>query len=162
MPLIKDTLAQQIELSLKQRPQAAAAAAADWARAYVAYASSALSAAGSLPVTAPANQGALLSAFTSGFTAQAPPAAAASLAQGVILFWSAMVWTGPAAVGVTLSPGNASLAPSLAAIFADTSEQSEGDKARKFADAFDVGAKLVIVQDTPLVQPAPPIIGPIS
>ncbi len=161
MPLIKDMLAQQLELSLKQQP-ASPAAAADWARAYVAYASTALSAAASLPVTAQANQGFLLSAFLNGFTAQASAAAGAAIAQGVILFWSTMVWTGPASAGVTLSPGNSALATSLAAIFADTAEQSEGDKARRFADAFDAGAKLVIVQDTPFVQPAPPVIGAIS
>lgn len=161
MPLIKETLAKQLEASLKQRPEAAAAAS-DWARAYVGYASGALSAAASLPVTAQANQGALVSAFSNALQAQAPAAAAAAITQGVILFWSTMVWSGPTAAGTTLSPGNSALAGAISAVFSDTSEKSEADKASQLADAFDAGAKLVMVQDIPLVQPAPPIIGPIS
>ena len=162
MPLVKATLAQQIEASLKRRPQSAAEAASDWATAYVSYASLAMSAAASLPTTASANQGILLSAFTSAFQAQSPASAAAFIAQGVIAFWSAMVWVGGTAAGTTLSPGNMALASALSAVFSDTSSKSEGDKARAIADAFDLGAKLVMVNDIPFVQPAPPIIGPIS
>ena len=77
-------------------------------------------------------------------------------------FWSAMAWVGPTAAGVTASPGNASLAGTLAALFADTSAKSERDRAAAIADAFDAGAKLVIVNDVPFAQPAPPIVGPVS
>lgn len=162
MPLMKATLARQLEASLKRRPQSAAEAASDWATAYVAYASLALSAAASLPTTASANQGILLGGFTSAFQAQSPSSAAASITQAVITFWTAMVWTGPAAAGTTVSPGNAALSSALSALFSDTGSKTEADKARELADAFDAGAKLVIVNDIPLVQPAPPIVGPIS
>jgi hypothetical protein len=84
------------------------------------------------------------------------------MSQGVMAFWSAMVWVGSAAAGVTASPGNAALSGALGAVFSDTSKKSEGDKADQIADAFDSGAKLVIVSDIPFIQPAPPIVAPIS
>ena len=67
MPLIKATLSQELEAIFRRRPSSAAEAAADWARAYVAYAASALSTAASLPVTAPASLSIVLGAFTGAF-----------------------------------------------------------------------------------------------
>ncbi|MES1164422.1 MAG: hypothetical protein ABUR63_01590 [Verrucomicrobiota bacterium] len=160
--MLKSTLAQQLEKQFGAKPASAAQAASDWASAYVSYASSALSAATSLPVTATANQGLLVAAFTAAFQTLSSSGAAAAMAQGVTGFWAAMVWAGPLAVGSTVFPGNAALSPALAAIFADTSQQSDADKARALADAFDAGAKMVMVNDVPLIQPAPPIVGPIS
>lgn len=159
MPLIKSTLAQQLEGVFQGKPASPSQAASEWASAYVSYASSALSMAGSLPVTAIANQGALVSAFNGAFQAQSSAGTAALLALGVTTFWSTLVWVGPMAVGTTVFPGNSALSAELSSIFADTSGQSDGDKARALADAFDTGAKLVIVNDVPLIQPAPPIVG---
>jgi hypothetical protein len=162
MPLLKSTLARQLETVFKGKPASAPQAAAEWAAAYVAYAALALSSAGSLPVTATTNQGLLVGAFTGALQAQSPSGAAGLMAQGVTGFWSAMVWSGPTAVGSTVFPGNPTLSTTLAAIFSDTSEQSDADKARALADAFDIGAKMVVVNDIPLVQPATPIVGPVS
>lgn len=162
MPLMKASIAQQLESVFQRKPSSASEAATDWANAYLGYASAALSAAGSLPVTATVNLGVLQSAFTSAFQAKAPMVAAAVMAQGVTGFWATMVWAGPIAMGTTTSPGNFTLASALGVIFGNVMEQSNADKARLFADAFDVGAKLVVVSDIPLIQPAPPIIGPIS
>ena len=161
MPLQKSNLAQQLQSLFEQKPSSAEAAS-DWASAYVSYAAGALSAASSLPITAPANQSLLVGAFTAAFSSQTSAGAAAAMAQGVVGFWSSMLWTGPTAVGTTLFPGNVALSGALSDIFADTSGQSEADKAHALADAFDTGAKSIIVNDVPLVQPAPPIVGPIS
>jgi hypothetical protein len=162
MPLMKASLSRDLADIFKRKPSSPPEAAVDWAKAYVAYGGSALSSAASLPVTAPANLPILIGAFTGAFQAQSPAGAAALMAQGVMGFWSAMAWVGPAAAGVTASPGNAALAAALSAVFADTSKKSEGDKANQIADAFDSGAKLVIVSDIPFAQPAPPIVAPIS
>jgi hypothetical protein len=162
MALLKSTLAQRLEKQFGAKPSSSAQAASDWASAYVSYASSALSAATSLPVTATANQSLLVAAFTAAFQSMSPSGAAALMAQGVTGFWTAMVWAGPVAVGSTVFPGNATLSSTLSSIFDDTSRQSDADKARALADAFDAGAKTVIVNDIPLTQPAPPIVGPIS
>jgi hypothetical protein len=162
MPLMKASLSRDLEAIFKSKPASSPAAAADWAKAYVAYAASALSGAASLPVTAAANLPILIGAFTGAFQALSPAGAAALMAQGVMGFWTAMVWVGPVAVGVTASPGNAALAGALGALFTDTSKKTESDKANQIADAFDIGAKLVIVSDIPIIQPAPPIVAPIS
>jgi hypothetical protein len=164
MPLAKDTLARQLESVLGSKPASSAQAASDWAAAYTAYAAGALSAAGSLPVTAPANQPLLTAGFLGGFQAQTSAGAAALIAQGVMGFWTAMVWTGATAVGVTVFPGNAALSGALASIFGDAPAKGDDDgaRARRLADAFDAGAKAVIVSDVPVVQPAPPIVGAIS
>lgn len=162
MPLIKANLAQSLESIFQAKPGSSAQAASQWAQAYLRFAATAMSSVSSLPVTAAANLGMLLGAFTGGFEARSASAAASLMATGVSGFWSAMVWVGPTAVGTTLSPGNFALASALGAVFSDTSEKSDGDKARAFADAFEAGAKLVMVNDIPLIQPAPPIIGPIS
>jgi hypothetical protein len=161
MPLLKSTLAQALEALFQARPAATAQAASQWASAYVSYASTALSTAGSLPVTAAANQPTLVSAFAAALSSQTAAGAGALMAQGVVAFWTAMVWAGPTTVGTTIFPGNPALAGALSDIFDDTSDKSEGDKARSLADAFDAGAKLVIVNDV-LPPPAPPVVGPIS
>jgi hypothetical protein len=161
MPLIKSSLASALEQALKQK-SALPAAAASWAQAYTTYAASALTSVGSLPVTAPANMGTLVGAFTAAFNSLATQAAASTMAQGVLAFWQSMVWVGPTAAGTTISPGNTALAGALAAVFADLSDKSEGDKASALADAFDAGAKAVMVSDVLFVQPAPPVIGPIQ
>lgn len=161
MPLLKSTLAQKLEKQFGAKPSSAAESASEWAASYVSYASSALSAGTSLPVTAAANQSMLVTAFTAAFQTTSSSGAAAMMAQGVTTFWTSMVWVGPLAVGSTMFPGNATLSSALAAIFADTSKQSDADKARALADAFDAGAKMVMVNDVPLL-PGPPIMGPIS
>ena len=120
-----------------------------------------MSTASSLPVTAPANFGILLGAFVGGLSALSSVTAGALVAQGLLAYWQAMAWVGPTAIGVTAFPGNAALAAALAATFSDVSKKSAADKAKELADAFDAGAKMVIVSDVPLIQPAPPIVGPI-
>jgi hypothetical protein len=161
MPLLKNTLAQQLEKLFDSKPSSSAQAASSWASAYVSYASSAMSAVGSLPVTATANQSALVSAFTAAFSTQTPSGAAAAMAQGVTAFWTTMVWVGPTSVGTTVFAGNLTLTAQLAQIFSDISEQSHKDKAGALADAFDAGAKTVMVNDV-LPPPATPVVGPIS
>jgi hypothetical protein len=161
MPLNKSSLASALEQALNQK-SALPAAAASWAQAYATYAASALTSAGSLPVTAPANMGTLVGAFMAAFNSLGAQAAASLIAQGVLAFWQSMIWVGPTAAGSTISPGNTALMGALAACFTDLSDKSEGDKAGELADAFDAGAKMVIVSDVPFVQPAPPIIGPIQ
>lgn len=162
MPLLSAPLAQTLEGIFRKKPGSVPDAAMDWANAYLNYASSAMSSAGSLPVTAAAGLPVLMGAFLGALQSQTPAAAAASMAQGVTAFWAALVWAGPTAAGTTLFPGNAALAGALSALFADTQGKSDGEKARQFADAFDAGAKMVMVNDIPIIQPAPPIIGPIS
>jgi hypothetical protein len=73
-----------------------------------------------------------------------------------------MVWVGTTAVGSTASPGNASLSSALAAIFGDASETSDAEKAGQIADAFDAGAKLVMVSDILTTVPPSTVVGPIS
>ncbi len=162
MPLNRPSLARALESVLKGQPQTSAAAAADWARAYLAYASAAASSAGSLPTNAAANLGILVGAFTAAFNSLSGAAAGALLAQGVMGYWQAIAWLGPTASGVTTVPGNLTLAASLISVFLDLSGKSMGDKAGALADAFDTGAKAVVVTDVPFVQPAPPIVGPIQ
>lgn len=160
MPLSASTLAQDLERVLNAKPAASVDAARAWASAYQSYASAALSTAASLPVTAPANFGILLGAFTGGLSALASVTAGALIGQGILAYWQAMAWAGPAAAGVTAFPGNAALPSALAALFADLSGKSAADKANELAQAFDGGARTVIVSDVPFV-PGPPIVGPI-
>ncbi|MEP7305158.1 MAG: hypothetical protein ABJA98_06540 [Acidobacteriota bacterium] len=162
MPLSKSTLAQDLERVLTDKPSSAADAAAGWAKAYLTYATGALSTASSLPVSAPAGFSLVLGAFQAGFAAQSSGTAGAVVAQGLTAFWQGIAWVGPTAVGVTAFPGNPALAADLGALFADLGGKSAADKANDLASAFDTGAKAVIVSDVPLIQPAPPIVGPIS
>jgi hypothetical protein len=162
MPLAKSGLAQQLQQLFENKPATAADAAAGWANAYLSYAGSALSVAGSLPVNASGNFGLLLGGFQGGLSALAAPAAGALIGQAVLGFWQAIAWVGPTAAGTTVVPGNAALPAALAAIFADIGKSSPAEKANRLADAFDAGAKTVVVSDVPFVQPAPPIVGPIQ
>ncbi len=162
MPLSKDMLAQDIERALDAKPGSSAEAAAKWANAYATYAGAALSSASSLPTTAQANQGMLVGAFQGGLAAMTSVSAASIIALGIVGYWQAMIWAGPTAAGMTVFPGNASLSGALAAIFSDLSQKSTKDKADQLASAFDLGAKSVVVSDIPLIQPAPPIVGPIQ
>ena len=162
MPLEKSALAQELENIVTQKPSSSAEAALQWANAYVTYASGALSKAGSLPTNAQANLGILNGAFTAALNSMTAATAASLMAQGIMTYWQAIVWVGPVASGVTVVPGNVTLIASLVAIFLDLSKKTPAEKAREFADAFDIGAKMVIVSDVPFVQPAPPIVGPIS
>ncbi|MCP4664710.1 MAG: hypothetical protein GY856_55730 [bacterium] len=161
MPLNKSTLSSALENVLKNKPSLAEAAQS-WADAYAGYAQNAMSSASSLPTNAMGNLGLLQGAFAGAFQARSSAGAAAAIAAGVTSFWTAVVWTGGTAAGSTIVPGNMALSGSLAQIFADTEEKSESEKASAFADAFDAGAKQVVVLDIPHVQPAPPISGPIS
>ena len=162
MPLMKSGLAQDLEDVFTRRPASVADAAAAWAKAYVSYASAAMSSASSAAVSASAGLAPLTAAFTAALGSQASQAAAAAMTQGVVTFWQSMVWIGATAAGMTMVPGNMALTNGLSAVFSDTSEASAGAKGSRVADAFDAGAKSVIVNDIPLIQPGPPIIGPIS
>ena len=162
MPLMKSGLAQDLEDIFTRRPASVADAAAAWAKAYVSYAAGAMSTGSSLAVSASAGIAPLTGAFTGALGAQASQATAAAMTQGVVAFWQSIAWVGATAAGLTMVPGNMTLTSSLSAIFADTSEASAGAKASQVADAFDAGAKSVVVSDIPFIQPAPPIVGPIS
>jgi hypothetical protein len=158
MALNKGTLRQKLESILDSRPGSTPDAATDWANAYLEYASLAMSSQSSLPVAAAASLGLLVGAFTGAFQAMSSSAAAALIAQGVQGFWTTQVWVGPAVVGTTAFPGNLTLASELASIFADTAG-TNADKAGRIADAFDTGAKTVMVSD---VTPVTTIVGPIT
>jgi AcrR family transcriptional regulator len=162
MALNKSTLTDALARVLETSPATAADAAAQWANAYAAYAAAATSSAFSLPVNATANVAILLGGFQSGLAALMPVSAGALVAQGVMTFWQAIAWMGPTATGTTAFPGNAGLAAMLSGIFTDLGRKSPRDKANELADAFDAGARAVVVVDVPFVQPAPPIVGPIQ
>jgi hypothetical protein len=162
MPLVKSTLAQQLEQLFNSKPATAADASVGWANAYLAYAGSAISSAASLPVNAQGNFPILLGGFQAGLSSLTPVSAGAIVAQGIVGFWQAIAWVGAVASGATAFPGNAGLAVTLATIFSDLGKSSAREKAGQLADAFHVGAKSVIVSDVPFVQPAPPIVGPIQ
>ncbi len=161
MPLIKSSLASALQGIIESKPEPTASAASDWARAYVSYAASAMSTASSLATNATGNQGILLGAFTSAFGSRSASSAASTIAQGVISFWQAIVWSGATAAGSTTSPGNLGLASALAGLFGDTAEASAGEKASRLADAFDAGARQVIVTDV-LTSTGVPVVGPIQ
>ena len=161
MPLIKSTLSSTLQPVLENKPEPSAAAASDWARAYVAYAAPAMTSVASLATNAAAGEGALAAAFSSAFAARDTSSAAATIAQGVTAFWQTIVWSGPAAVGSTIAPGNFSLTAALSGIFADTAQASAGDKASRLADAFDAGARQVMVADI-LTSTGLPVVGPIQ
>jgi hypothetical protein len=158
MALVKSTLSQKLQSLLDARPGSTSDAGSDWANAYLAYASLGMSSQSSLPVAAAASLGLLVGAFTGAFEARSSTAAGAQIAQGVQSFWASQVWVGPAIVGTTAFPGNMALASELSSIFSDTSG-SNGDKAGRIADAFDAGAKTVMVQD---ITPVSTVVGPIS
>jgi hypothetical protein len=160
VPLSQSTLAQDLERVLDAKPASSADAASAWANAYQTYATSALSSTGTLPIGAPALFGMLLGAFQGGLSALSSVSAAAIIAQGIMSYWQAMTWLGPAAAGVTSFPGNVTLASALGAAFSDLGDKSARDKASDFANAFDAGARAVLVSDQPFA-PGPPVVGPI-
>jgi len=162
MPLSKSSLAQALEDVYSHRPSSSPQAASDWARAYVSYASGATSPTGGLPVSAMAGLPLLTGAFTGALNVLTSAGSAGVMAQGVTAFWQTIVWVGPAYAGVTTVPGNFALACALAAVFADLDKKSARDKASAVADAFDAGAKVVMVMDTLLAPPFTPVVGPIS
>jgi hypothetical protein len=162
MPLMTSSLAHALASLFESEPTSAVEAGQRWAQAYVSYASAAQSPTGGVPANATAGLSVLGSAFTSALGTQDAAGAAGAMSAGVMAFWQMMVWTGAAAVGVTAAPGNFALTSALTSIFGDTGEVAARDKVDQLADAFDAGAKMVIVVDTPLVQPAPPVVGPIQ
>jgi hypothetical protein len=103
----------------------------------------------------------LTSAFTAAFAQEDPNGTASAIATGVQAFWQSISWVGAAAVGVTTVPGNFTLTSALAAVFSDLGQSSASDKADKVADAFDGGAKTVMVLDT-LTSTGVPTLGPIQ
>jgi len=162
MPLVKSSLADALTSVFRSKPSSSADAASQWADAYVAYAQPAMSTGGSAAVSAAAGRSTLVGAFTAGFNAQAPQATAAAIAAGVTAFWQSMVWAG-AGVGVTTVPGNFALAAALAAVFSDTNAEEPAPRAGRIADAFDAGAKAVVVTDTIPAAPTPiVVVGPIQ
>jgi hypothetical protein len=161
MSLNKSTLASAIEDVLKKKPSLPEAALG-WARAYGSYAQSAMSSVSSLPTNASGNLGILQGAFMGAFQARSSAGAAAAIAAGVVSFWTAILWVGPTAAGSTIMPGNVALSGTLAQLFSETGKKSESEKAGAFADAFDAGAKQVLVLDVLFVQPSPPVSGPIT
>ena len=162
MPLVKAKLARELENILPGEYYSSPEAAERWARAYVSFAGTAVSSAGSLPANAQGNMGIVVGAFTGAFNSLSSAGAASAIASGILSFWQAIVWVGPTASGATIWPGNCSLSATLQMIFEDRRGKSVGDKAGELADAFEAGAKIVMVSDIPYVQPAPPIVGPIS
>ena len=155
MPLVKSTLANALENLFTNNPGSVPEAAQKWAQAYLSYASAAITSTGGSGVNAMAGLGSLTGAFSGALQAMAPPAAAAAMAAGVTAFWLSIIWVGPA-TGVTVSPGNAALAGALAAVFSNLGKLSPAEKANAIADAFDAGAKLVMVLDT--IPGTPPVL----
>jgi len=147
MPLMKSSLAKDLESIFNSKPSSTADAASQWAKAYATYAAAALSSVASLPVTAMATVSVLQGAFMGGLSAMSSATAGSLIAQGVTSYWQAMTWAGPAASGVTSFPGNAALAGALSSVFSDLSKKSNAEKGSDLADAFDAGAKAVMVSD---------------
>lgn len=162
MPLQKMPLAQGLRALFEGRPTSAAEAGARAAQSYLGFAATAISSAGTLPVTAPALLPVLVAGFSGGFAATSPSAAAARIAQAVSVFWQGLVWVGPGFTGATAAPGNFSLASALGAILSDLGERSASDQASRMADAFETGARQVIVSDLSTTSPPVPVVGPVS
>ena len=161
MALSKQSLAGQIQDLFESEPSSPVEAAQKWASAYLSYAAGALSSLGSLPTTAQAGEGTLVGAFTAALNSLSGASAGALMGQGVVAYWQAMAWLGPTAAGVTVVPGNFALPGALAAIFLDLSGQTAREKASRVADAFDAGARAVMVSDQPFA-PVSPVVAPIQ
>jgi hypothetical protein len=161
MPLVKSSLASALANVFTNYPASRADAGQQWAQAYVAYAAVAMSPTGGLGVNATAGVSSLASAFTAALQQEDPNGTASTMATGVQTFWQTISWVGAAAVGVTTSPGNAALTSALAAVYSDLAESSATQKADAVADAFDAGAKTVMVTDT-LTSTGVPTLGPIQ
>ena len=161
MPLVKSSLSSALANVFANYPSSKSDAGQQWAQAYVSYAAAALSPTGGMGVNAMAGLSSLTGAFTSAFQQQDPNGAASTMAAGVQAFWQSISWVGAAAVGVTSVPGNFTLTSALAAVFSDLGQSAASAKADKVADAFDGGAKTVVVIDT-LTSTGVPTPGPIQ
>lgn len=160
MPLVKSSLSSALTDLFTNYPASKSEAGQKWAQAYVSYASAALSPTGGTGVNAMAGLSSLASAFSSALQQEDPNGTAAAMATGVQAFWQSISWVGTA-TGTTIVPGNFALTSALAAVFSDLGQSSASDKAGKVADAFDGGAKTVMVLDV-LPGPVPPVTGPIQ
>jgi hypothetical protein len=161
MPLVKSSLASALADLFTNYPASKSEAGQKWAQAYVSYASAALSPTGGTGVNAMAGLSSLASAFTSALQQEDPNGTAGAMATGVQTFWQSISWVG-AGTGTTIVPGNVALTSALAAVFSDLGQNSASDKADRVADAFDGGAKSVIVLDIVGVAPPVPTPGPIQ
>ena len=160
MPLVKSSLSSALADVFTNYPGSKSEAGQKWAQAYVSYASAALSPTGGTGVNAMAGLSSLASAFTSALQQEDPNGTAGAMATGVQTFWQSISWVG-SATGSTIVPGNFALTSALAAVFSDLGQSSASDKADKVADAFDGGAKTVMVLDI-LPGTVPPVTGPIQ
>jgi hypothetical protein len=160
MPLVKSSLSSALADIFANYPSSKSEAGQKWAQAYVSYAAAAMSPTGGTGVNAMAGLSSLTSAFTGALQQEDPNGTASAMATGVQAFWQSISWVG-AATGSTTVPGNFALTSALAAVFSDLGESSASDKADKVADAFDGGAKTVMVLDVIPATP-PPVLGPIS
>ena len=162
MALVSANLKSGLEALFNQKADSSSEAADTWANAYVSYASGAMTSVGSLATNATGNFSILSGAFNSALATESVSGSAAIMAQGVMAFWQAIIWSSPAGfVGATTVPGNMSLTAALTGVFEDLEEKSEADKAGELADAFDAGAKVVMVADVHAVTGVT-IVGPIS
>ncbi len=159
MPLVTSSLASALANVFANYPSSKSEAGQKLAQAYVSYASAALSPTGGTGVNAMAGLSSLTSAFTGALQQEDPNGTASAMATGVQTFWQSISWVG-AAVGVTTVPGNFALASALGSVFSDLGQRSASDKADKVAEAFDGGAKTVMVLDT--TPPAVVTVGPIQ
>ena len=160
MPLVKSSLSSALADLFTNYPSSRSEAGQKWAQAYVSYASAALSPTGGTGVNAMAGLSSLASAFSSALQQEDPNGTAGAMATGVQAFWQSIAWVGTAS-GTTIVPGNFALSSALAAVFSDLGQSSASDKAGKVADAFDGGAKTVMVLDV-LPGPVSPVTGPIQ
>jgi hypothetical protein len=161
VPLVKSSLASALAQIFADYPSSKSAAGQQWAQAYVSYAAAALSPTGGIGVNAMAGLSSLAGAFAGALQQEDPNGTASAMATGVQSFWQSISWVGAAAVGVTTVPGNFALTSALAAVFGDLGDSPARDKADRVADAFDGGAKTVMVLDT-LTSTGVPTLGPIQ
>jgi len=160
MPLVKSSLASSLADVFANYPSSKSEAGQKWAQAYVSYAAAAMSPTGGTGVNAMAGLSSLASAFTGALQQEDPNGTASAMATGVQTFWQSISWVG-AATGVTTVPGDFALTSALAAVFSDLGDSSASAKADSVADAFDGGAKTVMVLDT-IPGPTAPVLGPIQ
>jgi hypothetical protein len=146
MPLVKASLASALADIFANYPASKSEAGQKWAQAYVSYASAAMSPTGGTGVNAMAGLSSLASAFEGALQQEDPNGTGSAMATGVQTFWQSISWVG-SATGSTTVPGNFALSSALAGVFSDLGESSATEKGDKVADAFDAGAKAVIVLD---------------
>ena len=161
MALSPSTLSSGIQAITAAFPADAAAAGSAWADAYAAYAASAQSPMGGIPVTLVAAKATLATALAGAFSGVVPATTAAAMATAFVAFWLTppvvFVGTPPGAVTVAI-PG--ALAAALVAAWAANTagKLSVSDSADSIATAIDAWTRTVIV-----THPTPvPIVGPIT